>query len=138
MPNDNAFLGRGWSFPPTFDAGHKNIAMVDADQDIKESLGILLSTHPGERVMAPEYGCAIKSMVFDQIDLTTLTEIKSLIEHAVLFYEPRITLEQININTDHASEGRLLIALDYTVITTNSRSNMVYPFYLMEGTLVDV
>jgi len=130
-------LGTGWSFPPEFTSDRK-IKMVAGDQDIKDSLMILLTTTPGERVMMPDYGCAIKSLVFSEINLGTITEIKSMIKHAILYFEPRIILEAIEIDSQDNLNGNLLINIIYTVIVTNSRSNLVYPFYIMEGTLVDL
>ncbi len=130
-------MGSGWSFPPEF-SHNQAIKMVDGEQDIKESLIILLSTNPGERVMVPEYGCGIKSLVFSEINLGTITQIKAMIKNAILFFEPRIKLEDIDVDTNDSLNGNLLINISYTVIVTNSRSNLVYPFYIMEGTLVDL
>ena len=135
--SDNAFLGTGWSFPPEF-SQNQTIKMVAGEQDINESLTILLSTNPGERVMTPEYGCGIKALVFSEINLGTITQIKAMIKNAILYFEPRIELEQIDIDTNDSLNGKLFITIDYTVIVTNSRSNLVYPFYIMEGTLVDL
>ena len=110
--------------------------MVAEEEDIQESLRILFSTAPGERVMHPSYGCGLKRMVFEQINETARTEIKDLIERAILFFEPRITLERVELDDTQIFEGRLLILLDYTIRTINIRSNMVYPFYFQEGTLL--
>lgn len=137
MSDSNAFLGTGWSFPPEF-SNNQAIKMVDGEQDINESLILLLSTNPGERVMEPDYGCAIKSLVFEEINLGTITQIKAMIKNAILFFEPRISLDNIEINTDDCLNGTLIIHIYYTVIVTNSRSNLVYPFYILEGTLVDL
>lgn len=137
---DKAFLGNGWSFPPEFHrhAQALRVNMVSADEDIRESLHILLSTRPGERVMQPGYGCGLQGRLFDNINESAVTQIKDLIERAVLFYEPRITLDAIDINTEDALDGVLKIQLQYTVRQTNSRSNVVYPFYYREGTYVQV
>ena len=137
---DKAFLGVGWSFPPEF---HKHadtlgVKMGADEEDIGESLRLLLSTRPGERVMQPDYGCGLHAMVFESIDESTVTELKDIIERAVLFYEPRITLEKIDMNTEDEMEGRLKIQLNYTVRRTNTRSNIVYPFYYLEGSQVRV
>jgi phage baseplate assembly protein W len=137
---NKAFLGIGWSFPPEF---HKHadvlgVKMVAEEEDIGESLRILLSTRPGERLMQPDYGCGLHTMVFETIDESTVTELKDIIERAVLFYEPRITLENIDVDTEDELEGRLKIQLNYTVRTTNTRSNIVYPFYYLEGRQVRV
>ena len=85
---DKAFLGTGWGFPVTFGKHSRamTVKMVAEDEDIKESLHILLNTVPGERVMQPSYGCGIKTRVFDTINESTVTEMKDMIERAVLFF----------------------------------------------------
>jgi len=134
MDHDRAFLGTGWSFPPEFDRAAKAVKMGSGEEDIQESLGILLETVPGERVLQPSYGCGLKRLVFEQVSESTITEIKDLIERAVLFFEPRISLTHIEVDAGQVYEGLITIRLDYTVRLTNTRSNMVYPFYFLEGT----
>ena len=112
--------------------------MVSLELDIKESLSILLSTSPGERVMQPSYGCGLNKMVFESMDESAITEIKDLIGRAILFFEPRITLEDIEIDVSDLDEGLLNIVIEYTIISINTRSNIVYPFYIQEGTSVNV
>ena len=137
---DKSFLGRGWSFPPQFDLnnGLLELKMVSLEADIKESLGILLSTAPGERVMQPSYGCGLKSMMFETIDETAITEIRDLVERAILFFEPRISVEDVSVDTADIYEGLLRIHIDYTIISINTRSNIVYPFYIQEGSSVSI
>jgi phage baseplate assembly protein W len=137
---DKDFLGVGWSFPPEFNkrANAIGVKMVADEEDIAESLRVLLSTVPGERVMQPAYGCGLHAMVFETVNESTLTELKDIIERSVLFFEPRITLESVDINTDELLEGSLKIQLNYTVRKTNTRSNIVYPFYYLEGSQVRV
>ena len=108
--------------------------MVDEEKDIRESLFILLSTLRGERVMVPEYGAGLEEQVFDRADTTTLTYLKSQVAEAILFFEPRIRTEAIVIDAGDQLDGRILIELSYRIKSTNSRSNMVFPFYAREGT----
>lgn len=130
---DSHFLGQGWAFPPSFDTRSHAAVMVSDVQDVAESLHILLATAPGERVMQPGYGCGIHRMVFERLDESTLTELRSLIEKAVLFFEPRVTLEDVGFEVVQPLEGCLRIRLEYTIRSTNSRHNLVYPLYLDEG-----
>ncbi len=133
--NDNKnFLGRGWSFPPEFNRASKGVEMLEQEKDIESSLNILLSTRLGERIMQPDYGCNLDEMVFEAMNLTMRTYLKDLIEHAILYHEPRIELEKLEIDTEREVEGVLLILIDYRVRTTNSRFNFVYPYYKNEGT----
>lgn len=138
MPVDKSFLGIGWAFPPEFNKTSKEVKIVSEDNDIKESLYILMSTSPGERTMQPTYGCELRSIVFEVLTESTITEIKDIIERAILFFEPRIDLNFIDIDTEESGQGILNILVDYTVRATNSRSNMVYPFYFQEGTSIQM
>jgi len=137
MDGNKSFLGRGWSFPPRFDASIGEVLMVEAEEDIRESLRILFSTQPGERILLPRYGCALHSLVFESLSETLLTRIRTVIADAILYFEPRIRLEAVHIDKTSSQEGLLLIGLEYTIVQTNTRSNMVYPFYLTEGTLIN-
>ncbi len=132
------FLGKGWSFPPAFDLPQQTVVMVTAEDDIRESLAILLSTIPGERIMLPEYGCLLHDHVFDRIGMTLRTTIKGLLSHAILHFEPRIIVENIAIQIENNLEGLLEILLEYKIIQTNTRSNLVIPYYLKEGTLTSL
>ena len=137
MSVDRNFLGTGWGFPPVFDKKTKSTAMVSTEKDIHESLRILLGTAPGERVMHPSYGCGLNRMVFESINESTITEIKDIVQKAILHFEARITLEDIYVDTSNAYNGELKIGLEYTIRSTNTRMNVVYPFYLHEGTSLD-
>ena len=131
---DRPFLGTGWGFPPAFNRHSAQVKMVSQEDDIRESLWILLSTSPGERIMNPAYGCGIKSLIFDNFNESTETELQDLIERAILFFEPRAILDNIQIDVTDVYNGLLRIHLDYRIRVTNSRHNMVYPFYFLEGT----
>jgi phage baseplate assembly protein W len=133
---DHAFLGKGWSFPPEFDDASGAVKMVAEEQDIYESLRILLFTAPGERVMIPLFGCGIRKMIFEGIDTSTATFIKDRIATAILHYEARIEVNNINVDTSDSIDGAVYISIEYTIKSTNSRHNMVYPFYLNEGTYI--
>ncbi|HEX7946824.1 MAG TPA: GPW/gp25 family protein [Phenylobacterium sp.] len=133
---DNSFLGTGWAFPPAFDRRSRGAALVSAEEDIRQSLRILFGTTPGERVMQPTYGCDLRFMVFEELTDSTLTDIRDMIERAIRFFEVRITLEYVHIDESEWLEGVLRIGLDYTIRSTNTRSNLVFPLYLREGTSV--
>lgn len=134
MVDDASFLGTGWAFPPAFEGAGHGARMADGADDVRQSLHILLTTTPGERVMQPAYGCSLKRLVFEHIDQGTLTEIRAAVEQAVLFFEVRVTLHHVSIDTSRLFEGELRVGLDYTLRTTNSRHNAVFPFYFEQGT----
>lgn len=130
----NSFLGTGWSFPPSFDKTSNTLLLTTAEEDIQRSLQVLLSTRKGERVMVPDYGCNLDEMVFEPMTTTFKTYIREMIKTAILFYEARIELNAVQIDDGRETEGVVLIILDYTVRSTNSRFNYVYPYYKKEGT----
>lgn len=136
MPTDQAFLGTGWSFPPTFTPGGADVALVSGAEDIQQSLQILLSTRLGERVMQDEFGCDLHGVLFEEVDQSLINTVNSMIADAILYHEPRITLDQLDVTESPDEQGLLLISLEYTVRSTNSRFNMVYPFYINEATAV--
>ena len=134
MNENTSFLGTGWSFPPEFNKQLNEVEMSSEEKDIKESLIIILSTRVGERIMHPDFGCNLDELIFAPINLSLLTYVKDLIETAILYFEARIDLDTVNIQTNNEIEGELLIELNYTIRATNSRRNLVYPFYRGEGT----
>lgn len=133
MEETKSFLGRGWSFPPEFDKGNRAMKMLEDEADIESSLEILLSTRLGERVMVPKYGCNLDELLFKPLNLTVKTYVIDLIKTAILYFEPRIDVTKIEIDPTDELNGVLLINIEYIVRTTNSRKNMVYPFYKEEG-----
>lgn len=135
--NNNSFLGRGWTFPPVFQNKKGSVEMVSDEEDITQSLKIILSTRRGERLTNPYFGCAMHDYLFNPIDQTTKFMIKDAIKSAILEYESRIILEEVNIDLSEQLEGTVNVELVYLIRKINVRSNVVFPFYKLEGTLVD-
>jgi uncharacterized protein len=131
---DKSFLGKGWAFPPGFSLESKTSLTVSDEQDIQESLIILLSTRLGERIMQPQYGCDLHSIVFEKADKSTITFLRDSIESAILYHEPRIRLLDIRVSPAPDQDEQILIDIIYLVRATNTRSNLVYPYYLTEAT----
>lgn len=129
----NQFLGRGWAFPPSFDHQGRSVRMADAEDDIRQSLHILLSTSLGERIMRPTFGWRREALVFEPLSTSFATFLEREIENAILFFEPRIELNRLSFETP-PGQGLVEIRLDYTIRVTNTRSNLVFPFYLDEAT----
>lgn len=136
MKEIKTFLGTGWSFPPKFEIGAKSVQMVSDAEDVKQSLILLMSTSPGERLTNPEYGCDLHSTMFKNQDTATLSLMHDIISTAVLRYESRVTLDDIDFDIVKGVEGKINIKLHYTIRTVNVRDNVVYPYYFVEGTNV--
>lgn len=133
METEKSFLGRGWSFPPEFKKETKALKMLEDEDDIESSLEILLSTRLGERIMVPDYGCNLEELLFSPLNLSVKTYVIDLIKTAILYHEPRIDAKKIEINPADEINGVLLVSIEYIIRSSNSRKNMVYPFYKEEG-----
>lgn len=131
---EDSFLGVGWGFPPAFDKYSGTVETVSDEKDIQQSLQILLSTKLKERVMRSDFGCDLTAMVYENITVTLLTKIKGIIENAILLYEPRIDLTDIDFSSTDELSGIIHIEIIYQIRATNSRKNYVFPYYLEEGT----
>lgn len=127
--DNSSFFGRGWAFPPSFDKASNSVAMVEKETDIRQSLEILLTTRVGERLLEPRYGCDLTRFLFEPIDTTLKTYMREIIRDAILYFEPRIKLKDIALHA-RPEEGRIDIEVDYLIPSVNSRTNLVFPFYL--------
>ena len=134
MADEQQFLGRGWASPVTFGNQGRSVVMADAEEDIRQSLGILLSTRMGERVLNPTFGWKRDALMFEPLSTSCGAYLVREIETAILFFESRIELNRVSFENAPDQQGLILIRLDYTVRTTNTRTNLVYPFYTAEAT----
>lgn len=130
---NNSFLGRGWKFPVTFTEDSFTVELAEDEVDIAQSIQIILNTALGERVMQPDFGANLDDLLFERIDITTLTMITNRLKRAFLYHESRIEVNDIDLVPD-TENGIIQVTVDYTITSTNTRTNMVYPYYLNEGT----
>jgi uncharacterized protein len=129
----SGFLGTGWSFPPEFPRESSEVRMSSDEQDVAESMRILFGTALGERFLEPKYGLDMRSLLFDPISTTLRTFLKERITTTILIYEPRIEVLALDVSSPDPNDGRLLISLDYKIRATNSRYNLVFPYYRVGG-----
>lgn len=132
---DQAFLGRGWAFPPSFSRGGTDVETVSNAEDIQQSLHVLLGTTQGERVLQESFGCDLQGLLFEEGDQWLISRIERTIRDAISSHEPRIKLDDVKITGQDIRGGSLSVSIRYTIRGTNSRFNMVFPFYLTEATL---
>jgi uncharacterized protein len=123
----NSFLGTGWAFPPRFVAG--GVVMSRDEEDIQQSLKILFGTVPGERFLEPKFGIDMQALMFEPMSTTLRSLVQDRIRTAILIYEPRIKVLDLLIDSPDPNEGTLRVLLEYEVRATNSRFNLVFPFY---------
>ncbi|MGE5381384.1 MAG: GPW/gp25 family protein [Methylocystaceae bacterium] len=127
------FLGRGWKFPVQVDPVTGRIKMSEGEDDIAEAIRIIIMTYRGERVMRPDFGSGLNDFVFGLTDPTTLGVIEADLKNAILAWEPRVTKVEVQVEAD-TNSGQLWINIKYAVRSTNNLFNLVYPFYINEGT----
>jgi len=128
-----AFLGVGWSFPIVPDPAAADVTATEYEEDVRQSIRIILETNPGERVMRPDFGAGLRAMVFEPVNFTTQALVKQRVEQALVMWEPRITVQEVTVSIGSTERNRLDIDIRYQVRATNTFYNLVYPFYLQEG-----
>jgi uncharacterized protein len=130
MANNN-FLGLGWNFPISVDDDSGQVELApDGEEGIRQSIWMILGTSPGERVMRPDFGCGIHEMVFGVNDAATASAAAGAVREALAVWEPRIDVLDVYAVPDPSRPNLLVIEINYQVRSTNSRFNLVYPFYL--------
>ncbi|HLI63004.1 MAG TPA: GPW/gp25 family protein [Terriglobales bacterium] len=130
--NPKAFLGVGWAFPPCVTADGK-IALAEYEEDIRQSIRIILGTNRGERIMRPDFGAGLSEFVFEPVNPTTVNLLQTRVQESLIAWEPRIDVLDVTVTSDSSEHNKLLIDVSYRVRATNTQSNLVYPFYLQEG-----
>ncbi len=125
-----AFLGTGWKFPVEVDRATGRIKMSSYEENIEESVRIILGTRKGERVMEPEFGSRLHEYAFETADYTTLYSMKNEVERSLTRWEPRITDIEAQVSDERIDEGILFIHIHYVIRSTNNPYNLVYPFYI--------
>lgn len=129
-----AFLGVGWAFPLSLDVQVTgDFALSVYEQNIRESISIILQTNPGERVMRPDFGAGLDSFLFAPIDGTTMPRMARQVREALIDWEPRIIVQDVTVTADMSAASTLLISMTYQIRVTNTVHNLVYPFFLDEG-----
>ena len=125
-------IGRGWTFPPQTDPQGR-LALTNERNELQQSIHVILSTSPGQRVMRPTFGCRLQDLVFQPNNSHTSAQVRRYVEEALGMWEPRIKIHAVDVKPDLQDAGRLLIDIEYEVKSTRDRRSLVYPFYLIPG-----
>jgi phage baseplate assembly protein W len=124
------FIGKGWTYPIRTDATG-SIALASHDQELEESIRLILGTAPGERPMRPEFGCGIHDYVFAPADATTAGRVAYEVRRSLQRWEPRIEVTDVETVPSYDQPGTLIIEITYVERETNDRRNLVFPFYVI-------
>lgn len=131
---ENSFLGSGWSFPIGFSSGNLKLNVSSYEDNINDSIDLILMTKKGERCMEPQFGSGLQQFFFRKMDETLKGEIADAVKSSLLQNEPRIAVKEVNVDFTDVSSGLVAIEVIYVYNQTNTRHNYVFPFHLKEGT----
>jgi phage baseplate assembly protein W len=129
--SSKSFLGVGWNFPVA--ASGAQAEMAQYEEDVRQAILIILLTNNGERMMRPTFGAGLNSFLFEPINPTTMAALQTRVHDALIDWEPRIDVIAVSVTASPNLLGTVLIDITYRVRATNSIGNLVYPFYLGEG-----
>ncbi len=122
-------LGKGLAFPLKINA-RREISLASADDDIRQSIQIILGTRPGERVMRPRFGCRVHELLFEARDATTFNLIRKYVEEALAYWEPRIRVLSVNTLMSNDNDSSIFVDIQYEIKETHDIRSIVYPFFL--------
>lgn len=118
------FLGRGWAFPFAFDPATGGVALSEYEENIRQSITVILGTKPGERQMNPKFGCRIHELLFAPSTQATGGLVSFHVETALRMWEPRVEVQAVHAHP--GDRGELKVTVDYVIISTNTQQNLVY------------
>ena len=131
---ENTYLGSGWSFPVHFSAGNYRLALTSYEDNINDSIDIILQTRTGERILEPGFGSGLQQFAFRKMDELLKGEIVDTVKSSLLHNEPRISVKEVDVEFSDLRTGTVLVTIYYVYNQTNTRHIYVFPFYLKEGT----
>ena len=124
-----SFLGVGVGFPVRL-TSEQTLESAIYEEDIRQAIRIILGTNPGERLMRPDFGAGLNQFIFEPVNSATMAQVRAQVEEALIDWEPRIDVDEVKVSADPGERNTLLIEVHYRVRATDSRQNLVYPFYL--------
>lgn len=129
MSDQNEILGRGWAFPPSFNKQANDVAMLEGEADLQNSVHVIIHTKLGERILRAEFGSTIHDLIFEPLNENIKTYMSASLRNALELNEPRIEVLDITLEQENPTIGRVDIAVAYRSIETNLTNNLVVPFY---------
>lgn len=133
MKQEKGFLGSGWSFPPTFSASNHQLMTNQDEENIRQSIDVILATQKGERSLLPEWGTDLNQFLFQSLTGQLKSEISSAVRQALENFEPRIQVVDVSVQQMMEQDAHVGVFIEYLIRSTNTRHNHVYPFSDIEG-----
>ena len=129
MMGKSKIVGSGFAFPMELDSSGST-AITSDEENIRQSMILILGTAPGERLLRPKFGCAIHDILFEPNTLVTASKIEYEVKKSLQEFEPRVGDIEVHAMPDESEPSRMNVSISYTIRKTNTKANLVYPFYL--------
>lgn len=121
--------GQSIGFPPRVGADGR-ITWSSGELNVRESICIILRTRPGERLMRPTFGCGLDRYLFEPNSISTLRLIQEEVKRSITLWEPRVTLNDVQVATNPTDARAVDITITYTLIATQQREGLNLTFAL--------
>lgn len=131
MGNDRDFLGKGLRFPVSVNL-NGGVSTSALEENVRQSIFVILGTAPGERINRPQFGCRIHDLMFAPNNPLTAARAEIYCEEAIYKYEPRVSKVSVSAQANPDEPNRLDIRIEYVIAGKNDKRNLVFPFYLRQ------
>jgi len=129
MASDKDFLGKGLRFPVSINL-NGGVSTSQLEENVRQSLFVILGTAPGERVTRPKFGCEIHDLMFAPNTPITCARAEVYCAEAIYKYEPRVDRVRCTARPNPDEPNRLDVRIEYVIAGKNDSRNLVFPFYL--------
>lgn len=129
MSENRDYLGKGLRFPVSINL-NGGVSSSALEENVRQSIFIILGTAPGERLYRPEFGCRIHDLMFAPNNGLTAARAEVYCEEAIYKFEPRIEFVKCGAYPNSDEPNRLDVRIEYVIAGKNDKRNLVYPFYL--------
>lgn len=127
--NDRDFLGKGLRFPVSVNL-NGGVSSSQLEENVRQSIFIILGTAPGERINRAHFGCQIHDLMFAPNNAFTSAAAEVYCEEAIYKFEPRVEKVTCRAKANIDEPNRLDIRIEYVIAGKNDKRNLVFPFYL--------
>lgn len=129
----NSILGTGMKFPPCVDRATGRFAVSSDQENVRDSIYLLLMTARGERLTAPGFGSNLAAYAFQTVDLTTVSMLERDIRRVLLDNEPRVADVAVEVQRSPNDFACLQVTIRYLLIDSQQPQNLVFPFYIADA-----
>src|SRR5215207_2630724 len=122
MRRRNIF-GQGLGFPPRVGADGR-LAWSEGEENVRESIRVILLTEPGERLMREEFGCGLRRFLFEPNTVTTRALIRESVINAIKAREPRVAVEAVTVEADSEDARLVAVEIHFRLVATQAAGRL--------------